>query len=37
MSLAKMPAVALENDNCRSPGTQAGVADTTLRVKTATL
>jgi hypothetical protein len=31
-----MPAVALENDTCRYPGTQAGVADITLRVKAAT-
>jgi hypothetical protein len=36
MSLAKMPPVALENDNCRYSGTQAGVGDTTLRVKAAT-
>jgi hypothetical protein len=36
MSLAKMPAVALENDNCRYPGSEAGVGETTLRVKAAT-
>jgi hypothetical protein len=31
-----MPAVALENDSYRYPATQAGIAATTLRVKTAT-
>jgi hypothetical protein len=31
-----MPALALENDSCRYPGTQAGVADITLRMKAAT-
>jgi hypothetical protein len=31
-----MPAVALENDTCRYPGTHAGEADITLRVKGAT-
>jgi hypothetical protein len=36
MSSATMPAVAVENDNRRYPGTQAGVGDTTLRVKAAT-
>jgi hypothetical protein len=30
-----MPAVAFESDICRYPTTQAGVADTTLRVKAA--
>lgn len=36
MSSAPMPAVALENDSYRYPADQAGVADATLRVKTAT-
>jgi hypothetical protein len=36
MSSATMPAVALENDSHRYPATQAGVADTTLRVNAAT-
>jgi hypothetical protein len=30
-----MPAVALEKDTCRYPGTHAGVADFTLRIKAA--
>ncbi len=31
-----MPAAAFENDSCRCPASQAGAADTTLRVKAAT-
>ena len=35
MRSAKMPAATLEGNTDRYPGIQAGIADTTLRVKAA--